>query len=346
MIVNRDSNFSRREFLKSVSRAALLAGLPFHSLCPFSWVRSFKRRDSQNPFLRDGKPLLVVVEGNNLRMMLEAGFKSLPEFEAALKNRKRIVLKPNATAAEPYPVTTDVGLLKELLVFVKQYSRAQLSIMDSTSYAGLTAYRIFSKLGYFSLGKEENVRVLSIDPTLGSYFRKVKSLSWEINPSFLTNSIIQESDFIINLAIPKRHHTADFTCGLKNNFGCTYDSFRMSAHAKAGKKNNKGEKIFDQSLVEFADAVRPELTIIDARSILIKSGPTFRPSQSEIKNNVNRLIICGDMVATDAYCAELLAKYDESFEKEMRLARQLAYAERLGLGIKDLSQVEIIEVTA
>jgi hypothetical protein len=92
--------------------------------------------------------------------------------------------------------------------------------------------------------------------------------------------------------------------------------------------------------------VRPELTIIDARSLLIKSGPAFRPGQSEIKPNVNRLIICGDMVATDAYCAQLLAKYDESFEKERRVAGQLAYAERLGLGTKDLSQVEIIEKTA
>ncbi len=60
---------------------------------------------------------------------------------------------------------------------------------------------------------------------------------------------------------------------------------------------------------------------------------------------MNRLILSGDMVAVDSYCADLMQKYDETFQKEKRVERQLEYARHLGLGTKDLNQVETIEIT-
>lgn len=149
---------------------------------------------------------------------------------------------------------------------------------------------------------------------------------------------------MINLPVAKRHHAADFTCALKNNFGCTYDTFRMLAHSKLSREKETGLEFFDQSLVEFADAVSPELTIVDARSLLIKSGPTYKPGKSEIKDGVNKLILSCDKVAVDSYCADLMEKYDETFQKEKRVERQLEYARYLGLGTEDLNQVEMIEI--
>jgi uncharacterized protein (DUF362 family) len=338
--------FRRRDFLKSLLSLPLLFSSKPRPSFSLSWIRSHPRRPSENFFVRNGKPLLIVVEGKDLKKMFEAGLTALPGFEASLKNKKSIALKPNATAAESYPVTTDVVFLRELILKIKQLSKVQITLVDSSSYAGLTAHRVFSKLGYFSLGKEEKIQALSIDPTLGSHFVKVHNPNWKRNPSLLTNKIIQESDFVINLALPKRHHVADFTCALKNNFGCTYDTFRMLAHSKFSEKDEKRSDFFDQSLVEFADAVRPELTIVDARSLLIKSGPTYHPAKSEIKEGVNRFILSGDMVAVDSYCAGLMEKYDETFLKEKRVEKQLAYGQSLGLGIKNLNQVEIIEIAA
>jgi uncharacterized protein (DUF362 family) len=338
--------FRRRDFLKTLLGLPIFFGSKQCFSFPSSWIRSRASRPSEKFFVRNNKPLLVVVEGKDLKKMLEAALSALPGFETALKNKKSIVLKPNATAAEFYPVTTDVILLKELIQKIKQTTKAKITLIDSSSYAGLTAYRVFSKLGYFKLGKEEQIRVLSIDPTLGSHFLKVHNPCWKRNPSLLTNKIVQESDFVINLAVPKRHHVADFTCALKNNFGCTYDTFRMMAHTKFSEKDPKGIDFFDQSLAEFADAVRPELTVIDARSLLIKSGPSFHPGKSEIRDQVNKLILSGDMVAVDSYSARLMEKYDETFQKEKRVERQLEYAQGLGLGTKDLNQVEFIELSA
>jgi uncharacterized protein YecE (DUF72 family) len=55
---------------------------------------------------------------------------------------------------------------------------------------------------------------------------------------------------------------------------------------------------------------------------------------------VNRLILCGDVVATDAYCARLLAEHDGTFSPEM-IAGQLKHAAALGLGTADLDAVRL-----
>lgn len=105
----------------------------------------------------------------------------------------------------------------------------------------------------------------------------------------------------------------------------------------------RGGEFFDHSLVEFADAVRPKLTIVDARSILAKSGPLFRPGLSEIVA-ARRIVLSGDMVAVDSYCPLLMEKLDPTFERSRRLQRQLEYARSLGLGEPNLAKIEVREI--
>ena len=49
------------------------------------------------------------------------------------------------------------------------------------------------------------------------------------------------------------------------------------------------------------------------------------------------------MVATDAYCARLLARHDPTFSVEM-IDRQLKHASDLGLGTADLGAVKVVEL--
>jgi len=59
----------------------------------------------------------------------------------------------------------------------------------------------------------------------------------------------------------------------------------------------------------------------------------------------DKLVISGDMVAADAYCAQLLASHDATFSVQM-IEPTLTRAAELGLGTRDLNQVEIVETTA
>ena len=107
---------------------------------------------------------------------------------------------------------------------------------------------------------------------------------------------------------------------------------RLVAHKQKGKG-------FERRLVEFADAVRPELTLVDARSVLARNGP----ESGDVVSGVRRMILSGDMVAVDAYCAHLLAEHDATFSPEM-ISEQLRHAQSLGLGQPDLSQIQVVEV--
>ena len=101
---------------------------------------------------------------------------------------------------------------------------------------------------------------------------------------------------------------------------------------------------FSADVAEIAGLVNPELNIVDARSILTRGGPSIDLGQ--VVDGVNRLVICGDMVATDVYCAQILGQYDSRIINHPRLPPTLQRAEELGLGTRDLNQVEIIEITA
>ena len=139
----------------------------------------------------------------------------------------------------------------------------------------------------------------------------------------------------------KTHGNAFMTCALKNFYGAVCYSQRMDSHNQLKKLGGQGRDFFMKTIAEFADAMRPELTIVDARKILTVRGPSFKPG-SVIKD-INKIIISGDMVATDAYCAQILDDNDEGFDREM-ITPTLRYAEELGLGTANLSRVKIIEI--
>jgi uncharacterized protein (DUF362 family) len=317
----------RRSFLRSM--AAL----------PATFIPQFARgpqRHVDRLLARNDKPLLIVVRGDDESTMLKAALSRLPQITAALKG-KRVVIKPNATASQPYPVTTDSRLLRSIVRQVKQAQAAEITICDSSSFAGYANARVFSKLGYSTIANSEYIRAVATDSQSGSEYFRVSNPAWRSNPYVLTNRIVNRADFVINVAIPKRHHVADFSCALKNNFGCTYDTCRMVAHA--GSKD-----FFDDCVVEFADAVRPNLTIVDARLLLTRFGPTFRQGVSEIVP-ARQMVVSEDMVAADSYCGTLMEEFDNTFRKSNRLERQLDYAQSLGLGEQNTSRMEIVEIS-
>jgi uncharacterized protein (DUF362 family) len=90
--------------------------------------------------------------------------------------------------------------------------------------------------------------------------------------------------------------------------------------------------------------MRPELTIVDARHIMIGNGPILSVPGAQIKTGVNRMVMGGDMVALDSYCAQhILAVHDPEFDPES-IRMTLTHAEQLGLGTSDLSRADILEI--
>jgi uncharacterized protein (DUF362 family) len=253
---------------------------------------------------------------------------------------KNVVLKPNIVASQPPPVTTDPELVVAVAELVRTAGGGSLTACDSNS-SGVSKAVKFEALRYPSYLKKAGIALDAVDFGDRTAHVFVSKDGWQVNPSIGVVRTLHEADVIINLPMVKRHDAARLTCALKNHFGSVYGPLRFVAHDKM-ETGAEGKALFDRTLAEFADAVRPELNIVDARTLLIRNGPTLS-GRAEVKSGVNRIILCGDMVATDVYCAKLMSEFDDTFVPEM-IAAQLEAAVKLGLGVSDPTKALVKEI--
>ena len=311
-MIDNFKRVSRRNFLKSMAYGA--AALSSLSIGGCSHEVKPSRIGASGIFNQEGKPLLVAVEGNNPQKMMEKAFDAIGGLKPLLGKGKKVLLKGNFVFAQPFPITTD----------------PQIALL---------------------FGRHLN------DAGERSEFIMTQDSKWKAYSEIGVHKDIYTTPVIINMPCLKRHHTSYLTCALKNNFGAVYGPQRWDAHIRGegikkmtrlkaeSRQEDKFRNIyhFMDAIAEFADAVRPELTFVDARSILTKGGPTA--GIGKIKTGVNLFILSQDMVATDVYCSKLMEKHDDAYSTEMILP-YLKTAEKLGLGTMDLNKVKIMEISA
>ncbi len=334
--------YRRREFLEKALR--LGAGV-FISSCPHIACGrdDFHREDAARFFPRSVRPLFVVLRGPRPEKLLPRGLGAVLETAGTGRSRRNLFIKPNATANEPYPVTTDPSVLSAMIEFFRKMGFDRFTIADNPSYRGMMVRKIFRDRGYFRLGEIAGVRVLPGDPARTMGYAKMALPNSAANRLILVNRDLLSADLAVNTSIPKRHHEAGFTCALKNNFGAVYDSTRTRAHLRMAGNPDSGTEFFDRTIAECAAAASPGLTVVDARALLVKSGPSTRAG-GVVKEGVEEIIISTDMVAVDAYCSELMSRHDPTYVPGERISRQLAFAEALGLGTSNFSALDLVEI--
>ena len=339
-----DSNpLDRRDFLRMGAGALAAASAGFLSGCNLT-TRACKAVPP-NPFVAGGKPLLVVVEGEDTGAMLRAGIEALGGLDPLARLGREAIFRGNYVAAQPYPVTTDPDFILAVASELKRAGINKSSLFDTHGThlaAGFPPGYYLRRLGVEEKLTQGGVPVLARDFADPNEFVLVQNPAWPIAKPVAVHRILNEAPVVVSLPVLKRHRgAANFSCCLKLHFGSVAMNDRMLIHLK----DDSGRLgLFQQRVVHFADAVRPQLNVVDIRAILTRNGPAMGGG-SEIVRNVNKLILSGDMVAVDSYCARLLAQHDETFNVGMA-APALKHAAALGLGRADLDSVKIVEIHA
>ncbi len=331
---------SRRNFLRGLSgaAAAALVGGSCESSKPSSSSPATPpsgstarppRSKVANAFVNQaGQPLLVCVTGTDFATMLAAGISRLGGLNKLIGADQNVLIKPNCNANEPYPGISDANSVAAIVREVKKVTAGTVSAGDQ----GYSPF-YFDFAGMGPAVEQAGGRMLTMVDTYD-----VRRNDWASNvPDFKVYRDVYDAPIIINTCVIKRHHTAIFTCALKNNVGAVAGpgaaQTRNFLHYQAGD--------FLSTLPEFAGVVNPDLNIVDARSVLTVGGPSY---QSGVVVPAHKLILCGDIVATDVYCAEILEGLDASFSAASVMST-IGIAAAIGLGTSDLSQVEIIEIS-
>jgi uncharacterized protein (DUF362 family) len=319
------------------------------------------RRKSENRVLNaDGKPLLVIVEGEDIDAMVDAGIEAIGGLGLIIGENRKVILKPNTNQRDPFPSITAPDTMRavsrhcrlagaEHIVVHEDrkfdldpfYTEEELPGMDiQFSYSPDVSHFVPVEYEQWHGDLDPDIAFKDIELTppgnhIYNGFEKTEG------PCLRVAHQLQEAPVIISMPVLKRHFAGQMTSTLKNHFGSVYGAHRWLAHGTLQTDRD----YYDRKLAEFASAVRPELTITDIRSIQAVSGPFIQPD-TKIVEGVNRLIITGDMIAADVVALDLVKKYDDTFtpDNEAIVQRQHEHAENLGLGTRDLSKCEIIEL--
>jgi uncharacterized protein (DUF362 family) len=333
---------SRRKFIKTISGAAASAVVLGAVSCKTGGGQGgggnetpqilSPRAKKTNPFVTgDGKPLLISVQGTDFTQMLAAGLSALGGLGLLIDNDQDVLINPNCNHVDPYPGISSASSVADIVREVKQVTGGTVSVGDE-GYENTSS--VYGAMGLNDAVANAGGVTVNFHDTY-----RVRRSNWASSkPDFYVFTDVYDAPILIGTCVPKRHHIASFTCAIKNNVGTVLGSGASGTRDYLHYRSDN----FMYDLAEIAGVVNPELVIVDARSILTVTGPTL--SGGGIVVDIGKVIISGDLVATDAYCAQIMADNDSTFSVD-NLSGMFYRAEELGMGTSDLSQVEIIEIS-
>lgn len=107
---------------------------------------------------------------------------------------RRVLIKPCAGYALPYPVTTSPGVLKKVIAGIREISNADILIADGTS-SGESIYPIYKALGY----DFHHVLMLDIRDSIFIEVQNPLSQFWAVESLWVPNVVLR-SDFLISVS--------------------------------------------------------------------------------------------------------------------------------------------------
>ena len=335
------NQLNRREFLK-ISGLSIAA----NSIWGMNFIPSLQDKTSsqirnrvKNPYTKNGKPIMVIVEGNDVDQMLKKGFEILGGIKKLCGTNKEIILKPNYVSPERYPEVTATDTICTMIDIIRKSDSYNITVADGNSSRESTI-ETFKKTGLKDELDRRKVATVDLHecPSV-----KIKSPEWKYMDEVEVFDKIMDTPVVINMPTLKQHSQTGFTCSLKNLMGCIPKSSRRVAHRDKDRgKYSRAEMLVRMrySIAELGHAVNPELTIIDTRKIMLNNHH-FRGGGT-LKDD-NKIIISGDAVAVDVYAGRLMKEHNPNFS-ETWVTQTTELAQNLNLGIADLNNVEIIKV--
>jgi len=257
---------------------------------------------------------LVINYGDQAKKMVKELLQKT-KIEAELESDDLVALKPNlinATSSEK-GATTDPEIVKGVIEYLQAEGFNNLMIIEG-SWVGADTDKAFEVCGYHQLARDYEIPLYNLKKD--NFIKKsYQGLEIEIAEKAL------KADYLINLPVLKGHCQTNITCALKNLKGCISDSEKRKFHRQG----------LHQPIAYLNKLLKQDLIIIDG----IYGDLDFEEGGNPVK--MNRIIAAQDPVLADSFAADLLGYSTAEVE-------YIEIAAEIGVGTKDLSRAEIIEL--
>lgn len=213
-----------------------------------------------------------------------------------LRTETTILIKPNLVKNLPPPVTTPVGLVREIVGFLRR-ARPGLRIVigEGTGSREYDTCHMFRELGYVRLAAEYGLELLDLNEAPQRRLTLPHCRRW---PEMYLPEILFES-FLLSVPVLKAHSLAEVTLTMKNMLGCAPPAHYQQEGS--WKKSSFHHRV-QEAVLDLNRYRTPDFTVLDATIGMSEAhlwGPHCDPP-------CLRLAASFDPVAIDAYGSDLL----------------------------------------
>ena len=309
------SKTDRRDFLIKTGSGALVAGVGGMGLLEGDALAAGKK---------EAKARVVVVRGTDPARMLRAALKVFRGMGDMVKG-KRVVIKPNMAWTNPpaWANNTSPAVAHAVALLCQEAGAKKIAAVDHTM--GEAGKSIKACGVGAALEQVKGVEIVSLHDKKDYVKRRVPR-GKQLKSTELARVVTGDDLFLINVPVAKHHGATRVSFGLKNLMGLVWN--RGHFHSMIN---------LHQGIADLASLIPPGLTVIDAMSVMTSGGPQG-PGKVE---KLNTLVVSTDPVAADAVALGL-TRWDKQKLEPAQVAH-IMMAEKLGLGVADLSKIKIIK---
>ncbi len=249
--------------------------------------------------------VFVAKVDGDLHERLEEALEWL-DWKSIIQGDSRVFIKPNLTNSfYKEGVTTSPAFLEALVRILRTRCRNVAIGEGDGGYHAWKAEEALRRHGLYELQDKYGVEVVSLNDSPREYLPvSVKGRTYEIP---LPRRLTQETDVFISAPVLKVHGMTRFTFGLKNQWGCILDPYRLRFH-----------HIFAEAVLAINQRLGPRILIADPFWGLTDRGPMEGTPFA-----LDTLIAATDVYAFDRVGCEVLGL-------DAQQVPYLALADRLG----------------
>jgi uncharacterized protein (DUF362 family) len=243
---------------------------------------------------------------------------------------KDVVFKPNFNTADPFPASSSMETVKQLIIKLKEMDAKSITVAERSGPAKTS--KTFEKVGLNTLANEIDFKIVNLEeiPRDDYIFKQPEGSHWK--EGFLFAKIYDNAECIVETCCLKTHmFGGHFTLSLKNAVGIVNKKNMRELHASKEQR---------KMIAEINAVYKADLIIMDGLFAFVDGGP-----MQGTRVEANIFVAGTDKIAIDAVGVAILrilgttpeVSKDPIFEQE-----QIKRAIELGVGIKSPDDIEFI----
>jgi uncharacterized protein (DUF362 family) len=319
---------SRRDFIKRIGAAALLAG---GSAYLWKVLRDpdGERGKPKEPTFQlkkyrvdpaPGAKVLGVAHGDNYDLMLKMAVGAIGGIEHFIRKGDTVLIKPNVAfdRSPKLGATTNPEVLGALIKLVRAAGAAEVRVADSPIES---PENCFAKTGIADVAVRNGARLYLPSPASFEMLEVPGAKLIARWPFFAKP--FRGVDKVIGVAPIKDHNLCYASMCTKNWYGLL------------GGRRNQFHQDIHNIVADLAQMMRPTFVVLDASRILMKNGPTGGDLSDVVPGHT--LVAATDQIAADAF------GYSQLLGRKSDLPQYLYNAHARGWGEPDWRNVSMKE---